>query len=672
MVLASVPVVATFAVINRDAQAGWAIADPSYAVAAVIYGLMGGLLGALRPRNALGWVFLATAILLQGAALSSSWAVYGLITSPGATGAAFALWLSLTLAATNLVPVFPLLLFPTGRFVDGRTRLVGIAAGGTLITLAFSLLTGHFPPPGFPSIYQRTVNPLDHIGNLDPGYPFAALMVTGVVAMVLLLMRFRRARGETRQEYLWVVVAMVAIVLANLADAAARSSGSDAHVITTPILSLSNVLLPVSMAIAVLRYRLWDIDIIVSRALVYLALTGCVVGIYVMVVGWLGTVFRTGGNLVFSLVATGIVAVAFQPLRERIQRGVNRLLYGERDEPYSVISRLGRRLEETLAPETVLLAITQTVREALKLPYSAIALPLSQVSGQIIVAEAGLPVANPVRVPLIYQHATIGELLLAPRTPGEGFSVADRRLLDDLARQAGIAVHAVQLTTELQQARERLVAAREEERRRLRRDLHDGLGSQLAALTMQAGALRGLIERDPVAAQAEVVELRAQLRAAIASIRIIVHGLRPPAIDELGLLMALRERVRQYNTDELAVDLDAPANIPALPAAVEVAVYRIVEEALANVVRHARASRAVVRLMADDAVELTIEDDGIGIDPRAGAGVGLLSMRERAEEVGGRCVIAARPSGGSRVTVELPLNRGGVDDDTATADPHRR
>ncbi len=304
-------------------------------------------------------------------------------------------------------------------------------------------------------------------------------------------------------------------------------------------------------------------------------------------------------------------------------------------------------------------AIASTVREALKLPYSAIA--LQQGDAQVIVAATGVPVLDPIRLPLVYQHEPVGELLLAPRAPGESFSPADRRLLDDLARQAGVAVHAVQLTHALQQARERLVAAREEERRRLRRDLHDGLGSQLAALNLQAGALRGLIEHDPAAAQAEVAELRAQLRAAIASIRTLVHGLRPPAIDDLGLLVAVQERARRYGVDGLVVETDLPETLPSLSAAVEVAVYRIVEEALANVVTHAQARRCVVRLVAGEMLQLTIEDDGTGIDPRASAGVGLLSMRERAEEVGGRCTVGPRANGGTQVRVELPVERERAD-----------
>jgi signal transduction histidine kinase len=257
----------------------------------------------------------------------------------------------------------------------------------------------------------------------------------------------------------------------------------------------------------------------------------------------------------------------------------------------------------------------------------------------------------------VYQREEIGRLVLSPRAPGEGFSNADRSLLEDLARQAEVAVHAVRLTTDLQHSRERLVATREEERRRLRRDLHDGLGAQLAGLNVQAGALRRLIPRDTDAADALVVELRDELRSAIADIRRLVYDLRPPALDDLGLLEALRRLAERYGSedDQLRVLVEAPEDIPDLPAAVEVAVYRITQEALTNVARHARAQTCVVRLVVNDDVTLEIVDDGVGIYAERSAGVGLSSMRERASELGGSCVVEPVPEGGTQVLVRLPL-----------------
>jgi signal transduction histidine kinase len=277
-----------------------------------------------------------------------------------------------------------------------------------------------------------------------------------------------------------------------------------------------------------------------------------------------------------------------------------------------------------------------------------------------------MPAADPLRLPLVYQQETVGELLLAPRSPGEAFAAADRRLLDDLARHAGVAVHAVRLTTDLRRSRERLVTAREEERRRLRRDLHDGLGPMLGSLTLKLDVAGDLLEQDPASARALLLGLKAQAQGAIGDIRRLVYALRPPALDDLGLAAALREEAVRYDHHGLRVAVVAPERLPPLPAAVEVAAFRIAQEALTNVARHAGARTASVRLWLDEAageMRLEISDDGRGLAPTRGHGVGLASMRERAEELGGTCVVEPLPAGGTRVRASLPyVGRGGVGD----------
>ncbi len=297
-------------------------------------------------------------------------------------------------------------------------------------------------------------------------------------------------------------------------------------------------LVPLAFGVAILRARLYDIDILINRTLVYGALTTCIVGAYIVLVGSLSTFLRIENNLVISLVTTGGVAVLFQPLRDRLQQGVNRLMYGDRDQPYAVLSRLGQRIEGTLAPDAVLPTLVETVREALKLPYAAIA--IEEEGERVPKAASGAPVPDPLVLPLVYQGETVGHLLLGPRAPGEGWNRADRRLLADLARQAGTAVHAVRLHLELQHARSRLVTAREEERRRLRRDLHDGLGPVLASLALQADTAHDLVRSDPDQAETLLVDLTTQAQGAVVDIRRLVYALRPPALDELGLAGALR------------------------------------------------------------------------------------------------------------------------------------
>jgi signal transduction histidine kinase len=286
------------------------------------------------------------------------------------------------------------------------------------------------------------------------------------------------------------------------------------------------------------------------------------------------------------------------------------------------------------------------------------------------VAFSGTPTPDLLRLPLIYQAETVGYLLLAARA-GDTFGRTDSRLLTDLARQAGVAVYAVRLTaslqrlsTSLQQAREHLVTTREEERRRLRRDLHDGLGPTLASLTFKVDAARNLLTQDYEKADRLLLGVSQQAQEAIADIRRLVYNLRPPALDELGLLSALREHMALYQHQGLEVEFDTPSTLPPIPAAVEVAVYRIVQEALTNVARHAEAQHCLLRLSIDaETLHLAITDDGKGIPVGHCIGVGLHTMYERASELGGSCTITAGSSGGTTVRVTFPL---GATRDSAT------
>ena len=491
---------------------------------------------------------------------------------------------------------------------------------------------------------------------------YSGYVVVGAALVWAQIYRYRRVSDrEQRQQTKWVVGGLFATIfiigLSSVPWAMALSLPDGTIMpwwvlVTETLWFLAGAILPITLFAAIMRYRLYDIDLIINRTLVYGSLTAAVVTLYVLVVGGLGAVLQAQDNLLIALLATGLVAALFQPLRARLQQGVNRLVYGERDEPVAVLTRLGGRLETTLAPELVLPTLTQTIAQALKLPYVAIS--LWSENGYQVAAEFGRPVSETVDWPLIYQSEKIGQLLVAPRSPNERFSSSERTLLQSIAHQAGPAVHAVQLTTALQRSRQRLVTAREEERRRLRRDLHDGLGSSLAALHLQAGAIRHLIHQDPGQAKALTGELRQDLRRAIDDIRQVVYALRPPALDQLGLAAAVRALAEQ-SVSELQVKVEAPERLPPLPAAVEVAAYRIIQEALANVIHHARARRCVIRLRLNGELHLAVVDDGQGLPTAGTTGMGLLSMRERAAELGGRCTVEAAPDGGTRVVARLPL-----------------
>ncbi|MDQ4127423.1 MAG: histidine kinase, partial [Actinomycetota bacterium] len=607
------------------------------------YPTVGAMVASRRPRNPIGWILCCAGLLSAVQIFASGYADYAW--PDPLPGARYMAWMAswVTLPTVMLTTVLLLLLFPSGRlpsgllFPEGRLParswlvVVWMAACGSAI-VAFDLATrpGRLETqlslglvwPSYP-----VDNPFGDIGGSPSGITDAILSIVAhvglylffvsfVFALVTLISRFVLSRGEERQQIKWFMVAVVLLIggfpvsligglpLAILLgiDAALWNIGLAA--------SMSGfLLLPVTLVLAILKYRLYGIDRVVNRTLVYGLLTACVVGLYVLMVAGAGALFQGRVNVVVSLLATGLVALLFHPLRARLQRAVNRLMYGQRDEPYAVLSRLGERLGERPAPEESLSTVVETVVRALKLPYAAIT--LEQDGKFVAVAERGSPAANLVTLPLVYHAEEVGQLLVAPRTPGEEFAPADRRLLDDLAHQAGATAHAARLTADLQRSRERLVTAREEERRRLRRDLHDGVGPQLAALMLELETAGDLVSGDPEAS-ALMGKLSRRARDTASDVRRSVHALRPPALDELGLLGALRETAVHYGRGGLAVSVEAPVELPPLPAAVEVACYRIAQEAMTNVVRHAGAGNCWVRIAPDGGaglIRLEVEDD---------------------------------------------------------------
>jgi signal transduction histidine kinase len=549
--------------------------------------------------------------------------------------------------------------FPDGRVVPSWARIpVGACVA--------ALLIGWFSPG------SSLAEPSDITG--------VAVMCGFGAGVLAQGYRYRRVSGAVqRRQIRWVVFGtavaaalQIGLMVADSVFPSLTRPGVPALVWHSTFftgVTLGYLLVPITISIAILRYRLWDIDAVISRTLVYGALTAVVGGLYVLIVGGLGTLLHGRGDLLISLAATGLVAVLFAPLRARLQRGVNRLMYGDRDDPYAVLSRLGQRLEATLAPEAVLPTIVQTVKDALRIPFAAI--EIRRADGPSLVASAGQPGGEAARLPLVYRGELVGELVLGVRAGEQAFGAADRRLLGDLARQAGVAVQALRLRDEalglaadLQRSREGLVTAREEERRRLRRDLHDGLGPQLASLTMKAEAARDLLPTDPAATDALLAEIVEQTQTSVADIRRLVYALRPPALDDLGLLAALRAHAAQYNHGALQVAIVAPEHLPPLPAAVEVAAYRIAQEALANVARHSNARTCSVRIRVDgDTLSVEVTDDGCGIPEGRKAGVGLTSMRERAAELGGALRIERLPTGGTGVRARLPSARPGAGED---------
>ncbi|MGQ0602975.1 MAG: histidine kinase [Anaerolineales bacterium] len=614
-----------------------------YVAAAISFGVAALILwrksdDAVALLVALGLLILPSAFFAGGADNS----IYQLYGPPWHT------WLpglrdGLALFALHYL-IFLFFIFPNGRFAPQWMKWAAWGGGVILPLLAFGL-------------FQEWVT-----------WEVWSLVFFVWLGLALGSQLYRYLRVSTpaeRQQTKWFVVAVALIpfwVLISIFGLPGLPE-AEGNLLDLHLQLLLLVSIPLGVGIGVLRRGLWGADPIINRTLVYGLLTLSIILLYVLIVGGLSTLFQSSGSVLLSALVTGAIAFLFQPLRQRLQRLVNRLMYGERDDPATALARLGQRLETAIAPEATLSTIAETVAQTLKVPYAGL-----QVNGEqssVISSEwkaAGQVTPTDHRslmmVPLIYQSETLGHLLVAPRTPGEAFSAADRRLLEQIVQQAAPAVHAYRLTADLQRSRERLVTTREEERRRLHRDLHDGLGPALASQSLKLDAALDLMDHDPATARALLTEVKAQAQATVTDIRRVVYELRPPALEARGLVAALREVAARYNTSGLSVTFDATpeSEWPPLPAAVEVAVYRIVLEALTNVARHARATRCAINLeLKAQTLHVEVGDNGMGLPAEPREGVGLASMRERAAELGGNCLIQPKAMGGTQVSATLPI-----------------
>src|SRR5215212_7352906 len=446
---------------------------PIYAVLtgmlSLVYPTIGALIVSRLPRNPIGWIFCGVGLLYQLHHFALAYSNYAVAEDFALPWGEYAAWFSAWVGFAGLILAFAflMLLFPDGRLPSTRWRIVALAVVlGTALT---ALADGFYP--GLVLTHGYVENPLGAVGTIGQELTtYGSLAASKILASALLLVstlaalfspvvRLRRASGDARQQLKWFLYAaipaavvqsafLVEVIISNRSTSSMFEmmgsfamfekfdvyslydlTASDIFNATSYVPAFALLLLAVFACIAILRYKLYDIDLLINRTLVYGALSACVIGIYVLAVVALGALFHARGNLAVSLVATALVAVLFQPLRGRLQRGVNRLMYGERDDPYAVTSRLGRRIEATLAPEAVLPTVVETIAQALKLPYAAIL--LKEGDGFRSAASYGSPTAEPEALPLIYQREEIGRLVIGPRAPGEVFSTGDRSLLED-------------------------------------------------------------------------------------------------------------------------------------------------------------------------------------------------------------------------------------------------
>jgi signal transduction histidine kinase len=612
--------------------------------------VVGWLVVRRRPGNAVGALLLAHAV-----------AASFILSSPDEDSPSLPLvdqalqgvWVLLYLFIALIGYVFPDGHLPS-RF--WRRYVAACLAGHVLF-----LVLAAFDAEDFRATHPGVAPPIDVSVDVPTWMQVVALVLSlGSVpallvgAVVCAARRLRRSEGEERRQLLWFTWAALSIPAGlALCWVDAWLTGSTGGGLTMVGVLISGSVLPMTIGVALFRSRLFDIELVLSRTVTYGVLTLLVVGVYAAVL--VACRALVGGDDAAGLVAVGVVAVAILPVHARLRRWVERWVYGDRSDPAVALRRLSDRLAGTAGTEDVVRTVADTVAEALRVDRVTVEVDRASAPGEEPAVDQP---EHPGRlvVPLLHQEERLGRLLVDV-PPGRPFTPADEALLDDLARHAAVVVKAVYLDLDLAASRARLVTAREEERRRLRRDLHDGLGPALAAIVLKLDAVG---RAAPEAAEL-VAELRAEARSAIEDIRRLVDDLRPPALDEVGLVAAVRQRadsLSRAGEQPLVVEVEGPTSPPSpeLPAAVEVAAYRIATEAVTNVVRHAGASRCVVTVSVNGVLEVTVADNGRRPWDAGRVGVGWSSMRDRAAELGGTCEISRRAEGGTVVHAVLPLH----------------
>ena len=639
---------AVLAVLGRDVMSAFLMPI------GLAYAWMGCVLLARRPGHPMGPLLCLIGLANAIADTPFAYARYTVVHSPGSLPFGTAMLWANTWAngrAISLTGLVLPLVFPEGRLLSPRWRPALWAA---LAFIPLSVARYAFISQSMGSYFRNLPDPythasLDRLFEAVQALAIVCGLVAGAAAAASVTLRWRRADRVGRQQLKWFLAVLPFTVASLIATVVAPGTWSLALALS------AGILMPVAIGIAVLRYKLYEIDILLNRAVLYGLLTAGVAGVYLAVVSVADLLVPVHDRgLGVQVIATALAAAALFPLRDRVQRRVNRLFYGDRGAPYEALARLGRRVEVAADTETALNSVVKTIADSLRLPYAALELRLGD--GWSPAAAYGEAPSQVVAFPLTSQRETVGRLLVGTRSRGEQLGPDDERLLADLARQAGPATHAVALRRALDASRAGLVTAREEERRRLRRDLHDGLGPTLAGLTLGLDTARARSAGQPEL-QELLGKLKAETQRAVTDVRRIVYGLRPPALDEFGLVGSLREEVGrlQYEAPALAVTLDAPGDgLADLPAAVEVACYRIVTEALTNVTRHAHASHCSVRIQFDGDLDVDVRDDGTGLPEGWRAGVGIASMRERVTELGGELVIEPSLPHGTRINARLP------------------
>ena len=655
------------------------------------FALVGRLVATRRPRNPIGWLMCIAALgfalgglgLITGklAADHPGWPVVNYLAVLGNS-----MW-GVGAGAAGLT----LLLFPDGHFLSRRWKFVGFAATACFLCLFLGLMIQADPIEIDAGV--TVPNPLAVQGPLwkilqsvgDAFFPF--ILIGGGLSTIL---RFRRSRGETRLQMKWLgygaFAVIGALVVAVVLETVFATDNETAVNIANALESGALALLPLAIGIGILKYRLYDIDVVINKTIVFGGLAAFITGIYVAIVVGIGSALGSSDkpNLALSIAATAVVAIAFSPVKERVERVANRLVYGKRVTPYEALAEFTDKVATSYETAEVAPAMAATIAEGTGAAQAHVWLVLGRelVRAAAHPEDERTPPAVPLDglkdtlpdvpdvdliVPVVHRGELLGGLSLN-RSKGEGPSSADRKLLSDLASQAGIVLRNTRLTAELKarldqisdqaeeirRSRQRIVATQDQERRRLERDIHDGAQQHLVALAVKLNLAKTMAQRKPERAEAMLEQLKGEVREALDTLGDLARGIYPPLLAERGLGEAMRARAEKAPflievRDETSGRLDPR---------VEAAVYFTCLEALQNVAKYANATKAEVSLEAkSDELRFKIADDGDGFDPAAvKTGSGIAGMADRMATVGGRVEITSAPGKGTTLTGTVPIH----------------
>jgi signal transduction histidine kinase len=622
--------------------------------------LVGAVIAGRQPRNAVGWIFVGLGAMSMFL-FFGEYARYGLVTRPGAArGAVLASWLDdfLWVPGFGLLMVYPLV-FPNGRPPSARWRGVLLYIVAITAVAMVARAWGDWPYRGTRLLPSGGETPFT-VGPWHLIVDAQLLLVGGVASVASLVFRVRRASPDEREQIRWVAFATLLVFVSVVTDFLRGSPGPS--LLSTSLLPV----IPIAAAIAILKYRLYDIDLVINKTVVFGALAALFTLVYVAVVVGIGTLVGSRSNSLLTIAAAVVIAVAFEPVRLRAQHLANRLVYGKRASPYQVLSEFSERVSSSYWADDVLPQMARVLGEGTGARRSQVWLKV----GDVLQLGASWPldyaVSNGVRtipsinaitdmdrvVPVLDRGETLGALAVA-KPPGEGLTPTEAKLLADLAAQAGLMLKNVRLIEEVRASRARLVKAQDEERRRLERNIHDGAQQELVALSVKLRLLEMVVETDAPKAKELATQLQGETQDALENLRDLARGIYPPLLRDRGLLEALEAQVRKVS---LPVHVDGDG-IPRYPQEVEAAVYFCVLEALQNVAKYAKAQAAKVGFsVAPGKLEFTVSDNGMGFDAtQTSHGTGLQGMADRLEALGGTLEVDSTPGSGTTVRGRLPV-----------------